>query len=182
MAIRDAFRRSLAAAILFVLPAVATAGGQAGPAAAAVPAAPVEGTWLTASQTEMTIRACPDGFCGYVSKIVVPDDIRKQYGSQLSEISPAQYLDANNKDPKLRSRPIQGMQILTLRPTPNPRHYEGEIYNPEDGNVYSGSVDVMGADTIKLKGCWLYVLCQEQQWLRVAPPARLKVQGGAAGQ
>ena len=91
-----------------------------------------------------------------------------------TSIDPASYTDVNNKDPNLKSRPIQGLQILTLRPTDNPYYYEGEIYNPEDGNVYAGSVEVLRDDAIKLKGCVLYVLCQEQEWARVgllAPPA-----------
>ena len=88
-------------------------------------------------------------------------------GVQLEAIDPASFTDANNKDPALRGRPIQGMQILALRQTQNPFYYEGEIYNPEDGNIYSGSVEVLNADLIRLRGCVLYVLCQEQDWSRV---------------
>jgi uncharacterized protein (DUF2147 family) len=169
MAVAKAVRRSSAIVAVMLLPAMTTVGAPTGPASAAVPQAPVEGVWLTDSQTELTITTCSQGFCGYISRIVVPDDVRKQYGDQIEQLSTADYVDINNKDPKLRNRPIQGLQILTLHVAGNPRHYEGEIYNPQDGNVYSGAVDVMGADTIKLKGCWLYVLCQEQQWSRVLP-------------
>jgi uncharacterized protein (DUF2147 family) len=143
----------------------------AGPAAAqsaAAPAALIEGVWLTDSKSEMTIARCVEGFCGYISKIVVPDEIVAQYGDQLAAIDT--FTDYNNKDPALRDRPIQGLQILTLRGGGNPWYFEGEIYNPEDGNVYSGSVEVTGADSLKLKGCVLYVLCQEQVWTRVPAP------------
>lgn len=138
-------------------------------ATAAAPPAAVEGVWLTDSLTEMTIAACPQGFCGYISKIVVPERIRQQMGSSLDSVDVSQYTDVNNKDPRLKKRPIQGLQILTLKPTGNPNYYEGEIYNPEDGNIYSGSVEVTSGDKIKLKGCVLYVLCQEQLWARIAP-------------
>jgi len=135
-------------------------------AAIADPAALIEGVWLTDAKSEMTIAPCAEGYCGYISKIVVPDHIAAQYGEDLKAIG-TNFTDYNNKDPKLRDRPIQGLQILTLRAGSNPWYFEGEIYNPEDGNVYSGSVEVLGADSIKLKGCVVYVLCQEQQWTRV---------------
>jgi uncharacterized protein (DUF2147 family) len=146
---------------------VCTALG-AGPVAAqqALPAL-IEGVWLTTAQTELTIVACPSGYCGHISKIVIPEAIREKYGDQLESIDPAAFTDANNKDPALQGRPIQGLQILALRQTGNPMFYEGEIYNPEDGNIYSGSVEVLSADLIRLKGCVLYVLCQEQDWSRV---------------
>ena len=129
----------------------------------------IEGVWLTTAQTELTIVPCATGFCGHISKIVVPEAIRQKYGDQLGSIDPASFTDANNKDPALQGRPIHGLQILALRQTANPMFYEGEIYNPEDGNIYSGSVEVLSADTIRLKGCVLYVLCQEQDWSRVPP-------------
>ena len=142
-----------------------TAGAAAAQEAVAPPAI-VEGVWLTDSQSEMTIARCVEGFCGYISKIVITDEIVAKYGTDVKAIG-TNFTDYNNKDPNLRNRPIQGLQILTLRPGSNPFYFEGEIYNPEDGNVYSGSVEVTGADSLMLKGCVLYVLCQEQQWTRV---------------
>ncbi len=100
--------------------------------------------WLTTAQTELTIVACPIGYCGSISKIVIPEAIKQQYGDQLELIDPAAFTDANNKDPALQGRPIQGLQILALRQTGNPMFYEGEIYNPEDGNIYSVGGDALG--------------------------------------
>lgn len=130
---------------------------------AAAPQSPIEGVWLTSARTELTIAPCRAGYCGYITKIVVP----KKYGALVDGADPATFVDVNNKDPRLKNRPIQGLQILTLRPTGNPHYYEGEIYNPEDGNVYAGSIEVLQANVIRLKGCVLYVLCQEQEWARV---------------
>ncbi len=149
--------------------AVGIAAGALAHGAIAQPLSTIEGIWLTNDATELTIAACPEGVCGYISKIVVPERLKQQYGEELATIDPASYTDVNNKDPNLKSRPIQGLQILTLRPTANPYYYEGEIYNPEDGNIYAGSIEVLSADAIKLKGCVLYVLCQEQEWARVEP-------------
>ncbi|HEY0920474.1 DUF2147 domain-containing protein [Devosia sp.] len=149
-----------------VLCAVALAGAPAAAQEPAEPAAVVEGVWLTDSQSEMTIARCLEGFCGYISKIVITEEIVAKYGSDVKAIG-TNFTDYNNKDPALRNRPIQGLQILTLRAANRPFVYEGEIYNPEDGNVYSGSVEVTGPDALTLKGCVLYVLCQEQHWTRV---------------
>lgn len=134
--------------------------------AAGASGALIEGVWLTNTKSEMTIAPCAEGYCGYISRIVVPDHIVAKYGEDLKAVG-TNYTDYNNKDPRLRDRPIHGLKILTLRPGNGPWHFEGEIYNPEDGNIYSGSVEVLGVDNLKLKGCVLYVLCQEQEWTRV---------------
>lgn len=127
----------------------------------------IEGTWLTPSQSEMTISSCVEGFCGYISRVVITEEIRAKYGDEVDAV--ANHTDAKNKDPSLRHRPIQGLQILTLRAAGDPWHYEGEIYSPEDGNNYAGYIEVLGPDEIKLKGCAMMVLCQEQVWRRVGP-------------
>jgi uncharacterized protein (DUF2147 family) len=125
----------------------------------------IEGIWLTPQQSEMTISACVEGFCGFISKIVITEETRAKYGDALESVE--SYTDYNNKDPNLRHRPIEGLQILTLRQGADPWHYEGEIYNPEDGNVYAGYLEVRGPDSMMLKGCALMVLCLEQEWPRV---------------
>ncbi len=125
----------------------------------------IEGVWLTPSQSEMTISSCVEGFCGYISRIVITDEIRAKYGDGVDAVT--NYTDYNNKDPALRDRPIHGLRILTLRAAAEPGHYEGEIYSPEDGNTYAGFIEVVGPDVIKLKGCAMMVLCQEQVWRRI---------------
>lgn len=167
-------RQKARQACLFVLAlAVFTTASpaQTQPAPLAVqPPAMIEGTWATADGSEITIIACPQGYCGLISKIVVPEHIVKQYGGDIAAIG-ANYTDMMNKDPALRARPIQGLQILRLSPTASPWRFDGEVYHPEHGNHYGGSVEVIDADRIKLKGCALYVICLEQQWARVITPA-----------
>ena len=125
----------------------------------------IAGTWLTPQQSEMTISSCVEGFCGFISKIVITDEIRAKYGDAVD--TAVVFTDYNNKDPNLKDRPIEGLQILTLRQGADPWHYEGEIYNPEDGNTYAGYLEVTGPDTMKLKGCAYVVICVEQEWRRV---------------
>lgn len=144
--------------------AIAGAMILAGASAAGAQQAPIEGVWVTEQESEMTISSCIEGFCGYISKIVITDEIRAKYGSEVDAIS--NYTDYNNPDEGLRDRPIQGLQILTLLEVSANRVYEGEIYNPEDGNTYSGELTVVDENTIKLKGCAFFVMCQEQIWRR----------------
>ena len=77
--------------------------------------------------------------------------------------------DVRNENPAMRGRPIMGLPIFTDLVPSAPSTWNGKIYNPEDGNVYAGSVEVLRADAIRLKGCVLYVLCQDQEWERVGP-------------
>jgi uncharacterized protein (DUF2147 family) len=149
---------------------LASAFGAALVGLAATPAqaqSAIEGVWLTPQQSEMTINSCVEGFCGYISKIVITDEIRAKYGAEVDAI--AVYTDYNNKDPNLKDRPIQGLQILTLRQT-DASHYQGEIYNPEDGETYEGFLSVTDTNSLVLKGCAMKVFCAEQVWRRVALP------------
>jgi len=138
----------------------------AGLSGVATAGALVEGVWTTPEQAEMTIAACETGYCGTLSKIVITPEQVAAYGVSADQIVVETLTDRFNENPALQSRPMLGLQILSLRATDNPWHFEGEIYNPRDGKTYSGSVDVTGPDSVLLKGCALYVLCQEQIWTR----------------
>lgn len=133
--------------------------------AAAEAASVIVGKWRTPTQAEMTISSCVEGHCGYITKIVITEELRAKYGEGVDTLSV--YTDAKNKDPNLRNRPIEGLQILTLKEATDDRHFEGEVYNPEDGNTYTGYLEVVDANTLKLKGCALMFLCQEQVWKRI---------------
>jgi uncharacterized protein (DUF2147 family) len=140
-------------------------------AASAQAQAPIEGTWRTVLESEVTIAPCPEGYCGVLSKIVVPEaGISAAEASAAAEMSPEEFTDMRNKDPQLRNRPMLGLQILTLRPGDKPAVFDGEIYNPEDGNTYSGYVQVTGPDALRLNGCVLFnVICRGEDWVRVPP-------------
>jgi uncharacterized protein (DUF2147 family) len=149
------FAALVTASIIVLGPTIALAG------------ALVEGTWVTPELAEMTIAECPEGYCGVLSKIVITDEQVAQYGVSAAEIKVESITDEFNQDPALRGRPMLGLRMMTLRATSNPWQFEGEIYNPRDGNIYAGYMEVKDADTVVLKGCALYVICQEQVWTRV---------------
>lgn len=132
---------------------------------------PIEGVWQTLLLSEVTIALCPAGFCGTLSKIVVPSEglTPEEHAAALA-MPVESFTDVRNPDLALRHRSMLGLQILTLLPSVKPGIYDGEIYNPEDGNTYSGYVEMLGPDFIRLNGCVLYnIICQGQDWVRVMP-------------
>lgn len=132
---------------------------------------PIEGTWRTLLDSEVTIAACPEGFCGVLSKIIVPEGMLSgAEADAAASMAPEQFFDQRNKDPALRSRPMLGLQILTLTRSTKLNVYDGEIYNPEDGNTYSGYLEMSGPDAVRLNGCVLFnVICRGEDWVRVVP-------------
>lgn len=147
--------------------------GFVGPAVGALAqgVAPIEGVWRTVLASEVTIASCPQGFCGYLSKIVVPEGILSGAEAEAAAAMPPEaFYDERNKDPVLRSRPMLGLQILVLRQGSEPTIYDGEVYNPEDGNTYSGYMEMLGPDLVRLNGCVLFnVICRGEDWVRVLP-------------
>ncbi|QQR35450.1 DUF2147 domain-containing protein [Devosia oryziradicis] len=131
----------------------------------------IEGIWQTQELSEVTIALCPEGFCGTLSKIVVPrEGLTEEEYAAAQAMAVESFTDVRNPDPALRSRPMLGLQILTLLPSTKPNIYDGQIYNPQDGNIYSGYVEMIGPDQMRLNGCVLYnLICQGQDWVRVIP-------------
>ena len=144
------------------------------------PPHPIEGTWRTVLNSEVTIAACPGGFCGTLSNIVVPSEgLTAEELAAAQAMPPESFTDQRNKDPNLRNRPMLGLQILTLRLSDQPHVLDGDIYNPQDGNTYSGYVEMLGPDQVRLNGCVLFnVLCRGEDWVRVIP----EPEEGAAAQ
>ena len=76
--------------------------------------------------------------------------------------------DRQNADAQKRKRPLIGTEIvLGLKPSGTPDQWKGEVYNPKDGNTYTGYFTMTGVDTAVLKGCALGFICKSQTWTRV---------------
>ena len=132
---------------------------------------PVVGTWLTENATEITIAPCQQWLCGYLSKIVIPEDVYAQHKDSIDAIGIANLTDDKNPDPALKSRTLLGLPMITLKTKISPVRYEGELYNPEDGQVYYGKVELSDWQTLLLRGClgWLTFACanEDRVWTRV---------------
>jgi uncharacterized protein (DUF2147 family) len=118
-------------------------------------AADVTGLWATPSNGgQVEIARCGNSLCG---KLVTSTPIKAD---------PARK-DAKNKDEAQRNRPLKGLQMLydfTGGPT---KWTGGKVYNPEDGGTYSGTIELVSDNELKLKGCIVAPLCKTQKWTRI---------------
>ena len=79
-------------------------------------------------------------------------------------------LDEKNADPALRTRPILGLQMLTLTPTGDSNAFTAKVYNPQDGSTNDISVWIVAQNTMRIGGAFLGTICAvTQDWPRVAP-------------
>lgn len=116
----------------------------------------VIGRWKTETHNAIVeISHCGDSICG---KILTSDMIRA---------NPAMK-DVRNANAALRTRPIQGMLMLSgFKPAADGVWSDGQVYNAEDGKTYSGKITPVGANQLKLRGCVFFPLCKTQTWTRV---------------
>ena len=90
----------------------------------------------------------------------------KMWGIVVWEKTPG--LDSENPDPAKRTRPTLGMPVLMgLSPAKEPGKWSGEIYNSNNGKMYSASISLADENTLDLEGCLVWPLCQTQKWTRV---------------
>jgi uncharacterized protein (DUF2147 family) len=135
-----------------VLLAVLTLSGAA---AAADPT----GTWLTeGGKSRVKIVRCGSALCGTIVWLKEPNDPNTGKAK----------IDSANQDPSRRGRAMIGIEIvLGMQPGGTPDKWTGEVYNPEDGKTYSGSLTMTSVNELSLAGCVLAVLCKSQTWTRV---------------
>jgi uncharacterized protein (DUF2147 family) len=132
--------------------AAAAALAAAAPAFAAAPAA---GLWATPERDgKVRVADCGGGICGYIADGA---DIRANPDVK----------DIKNSDEALRTRKLKGAPIFENM-TGGPSEWKGKVYNPVDGHTYSGSVTMVDANTLKLKGCAVAFLCKTQTWHRIS--------------
>ena len=115
-------------------------------------AADVTGDWLVAEKTAVIrVQPCSTGMCGYIV---------------WTKNAPAGATDKNNPDPAKRNRPVIGLQMITMKAAAAKNRYEGEIYNGEEGKVYTGSIQLVNEKTLRIEGCVLGFLCGGENWAR----------------
>ena len=118
-------------------------------------AADVDGFWRGPIRNVVVhVEACGEAICGYIitsDRLKVIPDLK----------------DEKNKDAKLRTRPVKGLALFYDLKGGPPKWSGGSIYNPDDGNTYKGSVELVANDTLVLKGCALVILCKSQKWVRL---------------
>lgn len=89
-------------------------------------------------------------------------------------------IDTKNPDPALRGRSLIGVQFLSGFTREAPGLWSGgAVYNPRQGQTYSGAIRQIGPDRLELEGCAALFFCRTQVWHRVAP-GDPRLMGGAA--
>jgi uncharacterized protein (DUF2147 family) len=119
-------------------------------AAAASPA----GDWLVADGSAV-VRVAPCGQGAFCGKIAWTSD---------------EGTDDHNPDASKRGQNIIGTTILIDMKASGNNRWDGEIYNPQDGKTYSGSIAVVSPDMLRVEGC-LLVFCGGENWTRTSGPA-----------
>ena len=132
--------------IALILAAALSGGG---------PADDVAGQWRTQTRNGVVeIARCGETICGRLMHSIGLD------------ANPA-LADLNNSDPKLRSRPLKGLQILSGFSFHQGAWSGGSIYNAQDGHTYQGTVTAIDADHLKVRGCIFAPFCKTETWTRI---------------
>ncbi|MFD1612903.1 DUF2147 domain-containing protein [Sphingomonas tabacisoli] len=117
----------------------------------AIAAEPVTGSWLTdAKDGVVEIAPCGAKLCGRLVKTMRKDVT----------------VDRNNPDPALRNRPLVGLQVLSGFVADN-AVWRGTGYDPKVGKSYSTTLQRLGPNTLKLRGCLIAFLCRSAIWTRL---------------
>ena len=107
----------------------------------AMAAIPVSGRWYTEEKDSIVqISACGPVVCGRVAKVL------------KSPPQGGRPLDVNNPNPALRSRPIEGIVLLSdFRDAGD--EWEGQIYDPRAGKTYRSFLQRQPDGSLRVKGC-----------------------------
>ncbi|MFM9853753.1 MAG: DUF2147 domain-containing protein [Sphingomonadaceae bacterium] len=104
-------------------------------------AAPVTGRWLTTEKDSIIeIGQCGATVCGKIAKILRPTKDGKPP------------FDTNNPNPALRTRPIDGLVILSGF-VANGQSWKGSIYDPRAGKTYTSYLTKLANGNLKVQGC-----------------------------
>jgi uncharacterized protein (DUF2147 family) len=75
--------------------------------------------------------------------------------------------DENNPDPAKRNRSILGVPIL-INMKPGGSQWDGEVYNAQDGSIYTSHIRLVSPDVLSIEGCVLGgLICGGENWTRV---------------
>lgn len=118
----------------------------------------IVGDWRTVRHSaDIRIADCGDGSpCGFLASV----------GSDLTR---GRTHDENNRDPELRHRSLDGLPILWGYSRKADGWKKGRLYNPETGQVFQSSLNLISSNRLRVKGC-LGPFCRQQTWTRISAP------------
>jgi uncharacterized protein (DUF2147 family) len=105
------------------------------------------GLWLAKDGAKIRISPCGRNLCGFIV----------QSSPQIDPDTGRPTTDKHNADPAKRDRPLVGVEILISMHHDGPARWSGQLYNDDDGKIYSGNLIEIGPSSIRIEGCWLGV-------------------------
>jgi uncharacterized protein (DUF2147 family) len=121
------------------------------------------GVWSTEEdKSRVEIKACADDeakLCGTIIWLKEPLDDKGKPKT-----------DKNNPEEQRRGRPILGLPLLSgFEKTDDPKVWgDGKIYNPEDGEVYSCTMELLSDGVLEVLGyIGIPLFGKTQEWQRV---------------
>lgn len=128
-------------------------------ASVAAGAPDVAGLWRTPGDGGLVrISHCGQSLCGV---LLTSNRLRQD----------ATLTDVHNRDESLRARRLKNLELFKGFKGSGGAWREGTIYNPHDGGTYHASLELEGADRLKVIGCLFSPLCQTQVWERAPDDA-----------
>ena len=116
-------------------------------------AEPLSGLWkLKDSKVELRFQPCGGATCG-----VIETSARIQ--------ADADARDDKNKDERLRSRKLKGVNMLEDLKSQG-GSWKGRVYLPSSGSTYGVTVKSVDANTLSVTGCAAPFLCQTSTLMR----------------
>lgn len=115
------------------------------------------GVWsMSNGKVTVKLSNCGGNLCARIVGLAEP----------ISKIDGKAKVDRENPDAAKRKRPLMGLSILIGMKPAGKGLWQGAIYNPDDGKVYSGTIRHNGG-TIKLKGCVAGIFCRTNTFVKV---------------
>jgi len=107
------------------------------------------GIWTTEmDESKVEIFKCGEKICGKIIWLKSPFYTDSREG----EIG-TPWIDRKNPNPKLRSRPILGLQLLEGFSAEEDNYWgSGTCYDPKSGNTYRGKIHLAAPDRLELRG------------------------------
>ncbi|HEY3309900.1 MAG TPA: DUF2147 domain-containing protein [Desulfuromonadaceae bacterium] len=107
------------------------------------------GVWKTeGGDSKIDLFRCGEKICGKIIWLRAPNYLSKKDGPVWEPKT-----DRKNPDPKLRSRPIIGLQVMSgLVPKGDKSWDQGACYDPESGKKYRCKMKLVSSTRLNLRG------------------------------
>jgi uncharacterized protein (DUF2147 family) len=110
----------------------------------------VIGEWRTPAGINIQVKTCGETVCARIVKL--PEPALK---------------DLNNPEPRLRTRPVLGIQIFVGERRVGMAGWKGHMYIPESGHTYVSRMMVLERTRLQVSVCGpMGFFCTREEWLR----------------